>query len=126
LPRASGTSAWTFRRKLRYLLDSVFAFTNIPITALVGIGVLGSLLTGVVGLVVLVARLSGDIQTPGYTPLMLVVLLSTFVLLTGIGIVGSYVWRTYENSKGRPSAVVMEPDLYTGDDPRPGPEESGA
>ena len=50
----------------------------------------------------LVARLTGAIKQAGYTPLMLVVLLSTFTLLFGLGIVGSYVWRTYENSKGRP------------------------
>ena len=38
---------------------------------------------------------------------MLVMLLSTFAVLFGLGVVGSYVWRTYENSKGRPGAVAM-------------------
>jgi hypothetical protein len=34
-------------------------------------------------------------------------LFSTFTLLLGLGVVGSYVWRAYENSKGRPYAISM-------------------
>ena len=33
-PRHSGKSAWTFRRKLRYLFDSIYAFTDLPIVPL--------------------------------------------------------------------------------------------
>ena len=32
-PRPVGASAWGFRRKVRYLLDSIFSFTDLPITA---------------------------------------------------------------------------------------------
>ena len=39
---------------------------------------------------------------------MLVLLFSTFVILYGLGVVGSYVWRIYENTKGRPTAIVAE------------------
>jgi hypothetical protein len=56
--------------------------------------------------------MSGVIQEAGYTPLMLVVLLSTFTLLFGLGVVGSYMWRTYENSKGRPGAVSMSHERF--------------
>ena len=38
---------------------------------------------------------------------MLVILFSTFSLLSALGIVGSYVWRAFENTKRRPSAIVM-------------------
>jgi len=38
---------------------------------------------------------------------VLVILFSTFTILTALGIVGAYVWRTYENSKARPSSIVM-------------------
>jgi hypothetical protein len=45
---------------------------------------------------------------------MLVILLSTFALMFSLGIVGSYVWRTYENSKGRPGAVAMTQETFKG------------
>jgi glycosyltransferase involved in cell wall biosynthesis len=111
-PREHGRSGWSLRRKYRYFLDSVFSFTDVPITVLTGIGAIGGALTLVASLVVLVAWLAGVIVQPGYTPLMLVMLLSTFTLLFGLGIVGSYVWRTYENSKGRPGAVAMSHETF--------------
>lgn len=111
-PRDEGKSGWSLRRKLRYFLDSVFSFTDVPVTLLTLTGLVGSLLTVVASVVVLVARLTGVIDEAGYTPIMLVLLLSTFTILFGLGIVGGYVWRTYENSKGRPSAVAMSQELF--------------
>jgi glycosyltransferase involved in cell wall biosynthesis len=113
-PREEGKSGWSFRRKLRYFLDSVFSFTDVPVMLLTMIGLVGGLLTLAASMVVLVARLTGVIEQSGYTPLMLVVLLSTFTLLFALGIVGSYVWRTYENSKGRPPSVAMTHEEFGG------------
>ena len=113
-PRQEGRSGWSLRRKMRYFLDSVFSFTDVPVLLLTVIGLVGGLLTLVASGVVLVARLSGVIDQAGYTPLMLVLLLSTFVLLFGLGIVGSYVWRTYENSKGRPPSIAMSHEEHAG------------
>ena len=111
-PRTEGKSGWSFKRKLRYFLDSVFSFTDVPITILTSIGVVGGVLTLVASVVVIVARLTGAIRQSGYTPLMLVMLMSTFTILFGLGVVGSYVWRTYENSKGRPNSVPMSHEVF--------------
>lgn len=110
--RAEGKSGWSFKRKMRYFLDSVFSFTDVPITVLTSIGVVGGALTLVASVVVIVARLTGAIRESGYTPIMLVMLLSTFTILFGLGVVGSYVWRTYENSKGRPDSVPMSHEVF--------------
>jgi glycosyltransferase involved in cell wall biosynthesis len=110
--RLDGKSGWSVRRKLRYFLDSVFSFTDVPVLILTGVGLAGGLLTVLTSVLVLVARLTGVIKQSGYTPLMLVVLLSTFTLLVALGIVGSYVWRTFENSKGRPGAVTMTHEVF--------------
>ncbi len=106
LARTEGKSGWTLRKKVTYLSDSVFAFTRIPIHALTALGLGGTVVTLVASLTVLVSWLAGQIDSPGYTPLMLTILLSTFLLLTGMGVLGSYVWRTYENTKRRPSALT--------------------
>jgi glycosyltransferase involved in cell wall biosynthesis len=111
-PRQHGRSGWSLKRKLAYFLDSVYSFTDVPVTLLVLVGAIGGGLTIVASIAILLARLTGAIQQTGYTPLMLVVLLSTFAVLFGLGIVGSYVWRTFENSKGRPNAVAMFHEYY--------------
>ena len=100
--RTTGRSSWTMRKKLRYLLDSVYAFTDLPIILLQLVGAIGFLVSVLLGVVVVVAYAMGAIDQPGYTPLMIVILASTSALLIGLGVVGSYVWRAYENGKGRP------------------------
>jgi polyisoprenyl-phosphate glycosyltransferase len=110
--RQHGVSAWTFRKKLRYLLDSVFSFTNLPISVILGVGLVGTLMATVGALVVFVAWLLGRIPVPGYTALMLVLLLSTGSILSALGVVGTYVWRAYENTKNRPGSVVMAHEFF--------------
>ena len=105
--RQHGVSGWSFKKKVRYLLDSIFSFTDIPLTLLVAVGSIGGIVTIVVGLSVFIAWLLGAVREPGYTPLMLVLLFSTFSLLAALGIIGTYVWRAYENTKRRPGAIVM-------------------
>jgi polyisoprenyl-phosphate glycosyltransferase len=112
IPRTDGKSGWSFRRKVRYFLDSVFSFSDMPITLLTAIGFIGGILTLLASLVVLITRLLGATGQPGYTPLMLVMLLSTFTILFAMGIVASYVWRTYENSKSRPVSVPMSHEVF--------------
>ncbi|MGJ0387705.1 glycosyltransferase family 2 protein [Microbacterium sp. CGR1] len=105
--REHGKSTWTLRKRVKYLLDSVFSFTNLPLDLLLITGLFGSLVVLVVAAVVLGFYLSGGIAEPGYAPLMLTILFSTFLTITSIGIVGAYVWRIFDNTKQRPTSIVM-------------------
>ena len=60
----------------------------------------------VYGAIVLFARVTGLIVEPGYAPTVL--LISGFGALNALGlsVVGAYAWRTFENTKGRPLAIV--------------------
>jgi polyisoprenyl-phosphate glycosyltransferase len=104
--RQHGTSGWTLRRKLGYLFDSLFAFTDLPIKLLTAIGLFGTVAFLAIGIALLVLRLSGAIAVPGYTAIMVTILFSSSLVLFGLGIVGNYVWRTYENTKRRPLGIV--------------------
>jgi len=104
--RLEGKSAWTFRKKVDYMFDSIFAFTDYPIQLLIKIGAAGSVLSIGFALLVLVARLMGAITVPGYAATVIVVLIFGGLNLLGLGLVGTYAWRAYENSKQRPLAVV--------------------
>lgn len=110
--REEGKSTWTLRKRLRYMSDSIFSFTDLPITLLITAGVLGIVLSIVAGISVFVAWATGNVEVAGYTPMMLVLFLFCSAILLALGIVGSYVWRTYENSKGRPGAVPMQHEHF--------------
>jgi len=105
--RQHGKSAWTFARKMRYLVDSLFSFSDLPIKVLLWIGSIGIVISLIFSVIVLWARLSGRIHVPGYSPIVLTVTFFGSINLICLGIVGSYVWRVYENTKKRPGAVVL-------------------
>ena len=105
--RQHGNSAWRFGQKLKYLLDSIYSFSDLPIKLFVALGILGVLISVVMGLVVLFSRITGGIAVPGYTATIIAIVFFAGLNMLGLGIIGSYVWRAYENTKARPLAVVM-------------------
>ena len=109
--RAHGRSAWTLKRRFRYMLDSVFGFSDLPIMVLLWIGFIGVVASFIGGIVVLASWWSGGITVPGYTPVILGVLFIGSLLLMGQGIVGAYVWRTAENTKQRPLSIVASHEI---------------
>lgn len=112
--RTIGKSAWTLRGKLKYLSDSVFAFSDLPIRLFMLAGGLGLLASLLLTAAVLAAKLSGAVPVPGYAMTVLTILFFAGVNLLGLGIIGSYVWRAYENTKARPLAVVMRAERFGG------------
>lgn len=112
--RQHGKSAWTLKKKINYLLDSIFSFTDLPIRVLSLFGLLGILASAALGSVILLAKLFGGIPVPGYAATVLTVIFFGALNSLGIGIIGAYAWRAYENTKGRPLAVVMLEQRYGG------------
>ena len=104
--REKGKSAWKFKRKLRYMLDSLFSFSDLPVMLLLWVGGVGVTVSILLGLITLFAKLTGNIKVPGYTNLVLVELFFFSLLLLSQGIIGSYLWRTFENTKRRPLSLV--------------------
>lgn len=115
--RLHGRSAWTLSKKVEYLMDSVFSFTDLPMRLLVRLGGLVAVLSGVFGVLVAIARLSGFIAVPGYAALVVLVTFFGALNLFCLGLVGSYAWRTYENTKARPLHIVMECQEFPGTEP---------
>jgi len=105
--RQHGRSAWTFTKRMRYLADSSFSFSDLPIKILLWVGSAGLLISIVFSAILLWSRLSGRIQVPGYSPIVLTIIFFGSINLVCLGIVGAYVWRVYENTKKRPGAVVL-------------------
>lgn len=106
--REKGKSAWNFSRRVRYMMDSIFTFSDLPILLILWIGIIGSLMSFLIGMVVLFARLLNFINLPGYTVIVVLICFSTSVTLMVQGVLGAYLWRTFENSKRRPLSLVSK------------------
>ena len=105
--RQHGKSAWTLRKKINYLMDSVFSFTDLPIRLLVRVGGGAAVLAGAFGVIVAIGKMMGLIAVPGYAMTILTIVFLGSLNLFGLGIVGSYAWRIYENTKARPHTVTL-------------------
>lgn len=110
--REKGTSAWTVWKKVKYLLDSVFSFSELPLVFLLWTGAAGFILSAGLGFVTLVAKLLGLITVPGYTALLLVILFLFSVVILSQGIMGCYLWRCFENTKQRPLTIVSHKECF--------------
>jgi hypothetical protein len=111
-PRLEGRSAWTFGKKVRYAVDSVFSFTDLPIRILLLLGVAGTVAAVVASGVVFTFWLLGRVPVLGYTPLMLMITFFGGLTALGLGIVGQYLWISIQNTRGRPPYVVKSSEKF--------------
>ena len=105
--RQHGKSAWSFNKKVKYMLDSIFSFTDLPIKILTILGLFSIFISIFFGIFVIFAKMYEVIPVPGYATTLLTVIFFGGLNSLGLGIVGTYAWRAFENTKGRPLAVVM-------------------
>jgi glycosyltransferase involved in cell wall biosynthesis len=105
-PRLAGESGWSLARRFRYMLDSVFSYSDLPILLVLWIGMAGVGLSVIFAIAVLIARLVGAITEPGYATIVLLVTFFGSLSLAVQGVIGSYLWRTFENTKQRPLRII--------------------
>lgn len=86
--------------------DSVFAFTDLPIKILLMIGNLALFAAIILTTTVIVGKFTKHIPVPGYSATIITILFFAALNSLGLGIIGSYAWRTYENTKARPNAII--------------------
>jgi glycosyltransferase involved in cell wall biosynthesis len=104
--RQHGKSAWNLSRRVRYMVDSIISFTDLPILLVLWFGLGGCVLSVVLGSTIGLLRLMGLIEVPGYAALAVLITFSTSASLAVQGILGLYLWRTFENTKRRPLRLV--------------------
>ncbi len=112
LERRHGRSAWTILRKIRYFLDSLFAFSTLPVHLLEIVGVTGMVISISAAIIVIVAKLAGSITVPGYAATVLTVMFFGGLNSLGLGLIGEYVFRTLENSRRRPEYIIARHSVH--------------
>ena len=100
-------SRWTLRKKMRLALDTFFSSSSFPIKFISGLGVSSFILTVLLIAYYITARITGIIEIPGWT-LLVITLLSSGLILLSLGIIAEYVWRIFDEVKGRPGFIIRE------------------
>lgn len=108
LAREIGSSKWTLKKKLKLAADTLFSFSTIPIKMVTVIGSLsfaGSLVWAVLELVF---KMMGQIKVSGWTTLFIFNLFSFGITMLTMGVLGGYLWRTFDASRHRPPYIIED------------------
>ncbi len=106
--RRAGTSRWTFSKKLKLFIDSSIAFSYIPIRLMSVIGIITAIIGFLTAAYYTFYWLLYGIDIQGWTSIMVAVLVLGGLQMVMLGMIGEYIWRTYDESRRRPPYVVSE------------------
>lgn len=106
--REIGTSKWTLKKKIRLVADTLFSFSTLPVTVVTSVGALSFAGALVWAVLVFIFKLFGMIQVSGWTTLFIFNLFSFGVIMMTLGILGAYLWRTFDASRNRPPYIVED------------------
>ena len=106
-PRREGKSKWTTRALIGYAIRNVSSFTSFPLHIITWLGILMLLIAIVFGIIALVQKFTG-VAVPGFTTVILLILVSSSLIMISLGIIGYYIGRVFEELKGRPRFLVSE------------------
>ena len=103
--RQAGESKWSTRALIRYALADISSFSNAPMQFVTILGALSLAACGVWALVSLILLICG-VYVSAMTGLALLMLLLGGGVLLGLGILGFYLGRIYDEIKCRPRYIV--------------------
>jgi glycosyltransferase involved in cell wall biosynthesis len=104
--RTKGKSRWTFGKKIKLFVDTFVSFSYFPIRLFSFLGIIYAILSFSYGVFIFIAWLTFGIKVQGWVPMMLVLTFTAGLQMTLLGILGEYLWRTLDESRGRPLFVI--------------------
>jgi glycosyltransferase involved in cell wall biosynthesis len=104
--RRQGQTSWNYWKLWNFALDGITSFSRVPLQVLSGGGVAIACLALLYGSWMVLRTLVFGIDLPGYASLMTAVLFLGGVQLIGLGVLGEYLGRVFEEVKGRPLYLV--------------------
>ena len=106
-PRNAGKTKWSFRKLFKYALSSITSFTNVPMHIITWSGILFFLFAVILAVQTIVNFCTGT-AADGFSTVIHLLLIIGSILMLGIGIIGYYLSKIYEEIKQRPRYIVSE------------------
>lgn len=106
--RAFGSTKWNFGKLMNYAIEGIIGFSTAPLRLATCLGGVTGVAAALYLIAVVLQKLIWGINVPGYATIIVLILLLGSVQLFCIGIIGEYVGRIFEQSKGRPIFIAKE------------------
>ncbi len=105
--REVGESKWSTKSLIRYAISNIVSFSSAPMMLVGFTGILGFLFAVILGIQTLVNYFSGN-AVEGFTTVILLILIMGSFILMGLGIIGYYIAKIYEEVKCRPRYIISK------------------
>ena len=103
--REIGESKWSTKALIKYAVSNIVSFSAAPMKLLLFTGIFGLLLSVILGIQTLVNYFSGH-AVEGFTTVILLILIMGSFILLGLGVIGYYISKIYEEVKCRPRYII--------------------
>ena len=113
--REIGKSKWTLSKKIKLVYDSLLSFSYFPIKMITTIGFLSFLISLIVLILIIYKKATGLIDVEGYASIIMIMLMGFGIIMLSIGILGEYLWRTYDAARRRPPYIIEKGDTTKDD-----------
>ena len=107
-PRKLGQSNWNYWKLWNFAIDGVTSFSRLPLQVWSYAGLAIALLALGYGSWMVLRTLLFGIDLPGYASLMTAVLFLGGIQLIGMGVLGEYLGRIFEEVKSRPLYIIRD------------------
>jgi glycosyltransferase involved in cell wall biosynthesis len=111
--RQTGTTGYTPRKMLRLSLQALMGLSSKPLRFSFYFGLLTAIFCVLYAAFAIAALIAGK-TVPGWTSVIVMVTFLGAIQLVSIGIVGEYLARVYDQSRGIPRYVIVERDEAPG------------
>lgn len=106
--RISGKSGYTYHKLITLSFDMIVSFSDKLLRLGMKAGIIISLLSFLIGIAYFVLYLTGHVQVPGYTSLIISIAFSTGMIIAFLGLVGAYIGKISIQVKERPKYIIKQ------------------
>jgi polyisoprenyl-phosphate glycosyltransferase len=107
-PRQHGKTSFNFWKLWNLALEGITSFSTVPLRIWTYLGGVVSVSAFAYAIYLFIRTIIYGVETPGYASLMIAILFLGGVQLIGIGVLGEYVGRIFNEVKRRPSYIIRE------------------
>ena len=104
-PRASSERRWGGLSLIRYAIQTITAFSSLPLMIVPILGLVMLIISVILGIEAIFSKLAGH-AISGFATLEITILFSGSMIMIGLGVIGQYMARMFDEIKGRPVCLI--------------------
>ncbi len=107
--RFAGKTKYPFRKMIRLASDGIISFSTKPLKSVGGLGIFSIIISFIILIYSILSFIfKWNSLTPGWTSIMITITFFSGIILISLWMIGEYIARIYDESKGRPQYIISK------------------